>query len=58
MNTPFKMKNSALAKFAKKAGSPIHKEITKEQAERERKLLEAQRKLDEERDKKLEKKKK
>ena len=25
MNTPFKMKNSALAKFAKVAGSPIRK---------------------------------
>jgi len=34
MNTPFKMKNSALAKFAKVAGSPIRKpgssqEVTK-----------------------------
>tara|TARA_Y100000289_G_C3796597_1_gene86790 strand:- start:39 stop:209 length:171 start_codon:yes stop_codon:yes gene_type:complete len=56
MNTPFKMKNSALAKFAKTAGSPIQKDkISKAQAEREKKLLEAQKKLDEERDKKIKK---
>ena len=58
MNTPFKMKNSALAKFAKTAGSPLNDKISKSQAERERKVLEMQRKLDKKRDEEIDKKNK
>ena len=33
MNTPFKMKNSALAKFAQTAGSPVKQDEVKEKPE-------------------------